>query len=217
MRDETYKLLIEDWGEPTDSRVASPAILDKYRGVFPDEVIGYWQEEGFCQFKHGLYYTVNPDDWQPVVDAWITETPYEQFGRFYALTRTAFGTITLFNHQIGAAATIRPHYGQITSYKTELVDDKGRGLSCAIALTPSPANLELYDVNEKPLTDRAVRKFGPCGWDEMYAFEPALALGGQPRLENLVKLDWRVHLMLLRQIAAPHVPHMDVKLPPGVV
>jgi hypothetical protein len=74
-------------------------------------------------------------------------------------------------------------------------------------------DVDVSDDKDNPLFDRALAKLGPVGWDQMYAFEPALALGGTSQLNNLVKLDWRVHMMLLRQMTEPHVPFMETKLP----
>ncbi|MFH3651715.1 T6SS immunity protein Tdi1 domain-containing protein, partial [Acinetobacter baumannii] len=44
------------------------------------------------------------------------------------------------------------------------------------------------DENLKPLFDRAVKKYGPLSSNEVFGFEPALALGGKSVLQNLKKL-----------------------------
>jgi hypothetical protein len=43
----------------------------------------------------------------------------------------------------------------------------------------------------------------------MYAFEPALCLGGLPKLENLVKVKMIEHLVLLSQLAEIDYSHID--------
>lgn len=214
MRDERYEMLIGDFGEPLDSRPASREVIERYRSIMPDRLIGYWQTEGFCRFRNGLMFTVNPDDWQPVVDAWLGGTPYEQFGRFYAISRTAFGVVRVYNEKIGATTTIRPLLTQIDSSSTRPASSaQDLSTTVGIALTQEPKSMEYYDDQDEPLFDRAVAKLGPVGWNEMFAFEPALVLGGKPRLDTLVKLDWRVHLQLLRDLAPPHVPYMEVNVP----
>ena len=57
-------------------------------------------------------------------------------------------------------------------------------------------------LDDKPIFKKAVKKLGPLGWYEMYAFEPALALIGDAALtmDNLVKVDARVHMLLLRDL-----------------
>lgn len=213
MRDEGYDYMISKWGEPTDSRPVPPEVLEKYRPIMPPVLISYWESEGFCQFKHGLYFSVNPDDWQPVVDAWLEDTPFASMGPFYAITRNAFGRVELFNESIGAAASITPLKGWVSSRSLEPEDERGLDSSVRLHFGMSSPESHLFkDIDRKPLFDRALKKLGPVGWNEMYAFEPALFLGGAPKLEHLVKLDWRVHLILLRQlVGTPEVPWMDVK------
>jgi hypothetical protein len=45
---------------------------------------------------------------------------------------------------------------------------------------------------------------------DIYAFEPALVLGGKMRLENLVKVDLFVHNDLLRSLAPPKMPMLEI-------
>lgn len=216
MRDGSYKLLIKKFGEPSDSRPAPQEVIDKYRSILPANVIHYWETEGFCQFRNGLFFSVNPDDWQFVVDAWIKGTPYAKLGPFFALTRSAFGKIYLFNEKIGATTKIDAAQLSIYSYDIEPTDQRGRETSAGMVFHPRPEDIDVFDSEDRPLFERALAKLGPVGWDEMYAFEPALAMGGSQRLENLAKLDWRVHMMLLREIEDPHVPFMEVKIPSGI-
>lgn len=218
MRDERYQMLVGDFGEPTDRRAADAAVIEKYRTIVPERLIRYWQEEGFCQFRHGELFTVNPDDWQDTVDEWLRGTPYERFGRFYAIQRSGFGHIQLFNSHIGATTNINTLMGWITSSSTDKVSSPwDLDNTVAIAWTPYPKYFNVYDEQDEPLLERVQAKLGPLRWNEMYAFEPALALGGLPKLENVAKLDWRVHMSLLRQIQEPHVPFTDVNVPEALL
>lgn len=217
MRDDNYSYAIKIWGEPTDFRCVGEEVIQNYESIFPLNVLRYWRQEGFCQFRHGLLFSVNPGDWQPTVDEWVAGTPYERFGRFYALTRSAFGKVFLFNEEIGATAKIDSLLGNVYSYKTDIVTNRAKEISAGMAFTRDPEELDCRDEHGNYLFERALAKLGPVGWDEMYAFEPALALGGTPRLENLVKVDWRVHMTLLRQMTDVHVPFTDINLPKGVL
>ena len=217
VRDRNYSLLIDDWGEPTNTKRVSPETLDKYSRILPPNVIQYWREEGFCQFRSGQFFSVNPEDWDVVVDSWLIDTPYESFGKFHALTRGAFGKVFVFNEVIGATTTIDPIVGSVFSYKTEAEDERERTISAGMAFSLIPSDLDFRDDQGEYLFGRALAKLGPVGWDEMYAFEPALALGGAPRLETLVKVDWRVHMSLLRQMTDVHVPFTDINVPKGTI
>jgi hypothetical protein len=214
MRDYFFDKLIADYGEPTDRRTATPEVIERYRSVLPDQLLGYWQTEGFCQFRHGLMFIVNPDDWQPTVDKWLHGTPYEKFGKFYAIQRSAFGVVSLFNRTIGASVIVCPLRHEVVSGTTKpRVSDDSLALSVAMTLTTPSRLMEAYDVQDEPLFERALTKLGPVGWDEMFAFDLARCLGGPATLSNLTKLDWRVHLSLLHQLQPPHVPYTDINVP----
>ncbi|MBD8563593.1 DUF1851 domain-containing protein [Oxalobacteraceae sp. CFBP 8763] len=51
---------------------------------------------------------------------------------------------------------------------------------------------------------------GPLNSDEIYAFEPALSIGGLPKIENLVKVKMIEHLAMLAQMAKVDLVRMDI-------
>jgi hypothetical protein len=209
-RDENFALGVTFWGEPTDTRPVAAETLDKYREIMPPVILDIWRREGFCQFKNGLYYGVNPDDWQHVVDDWLRGTPFEKFGKFYALTRSAFGCIYLYNQVIGGRSIIDVLYHQVRSGSVQRQTPRMLAIMAAGAFSREPEYEDKFDENEKPLMLRALAKLGPVGWDETFAFEPALALGGTPSIKNVVKVKWDQHFSFLRQLQDPSIPYMDI-------
>ncbi len=210
MRDERYAFLVKRLGEPTMRQEVPQALIDKYRGELPDLLLGYWQSEGFNQFRHGLYTSINPDAWQGVVDEWVAGTVFEQFGRFYAITRTAFGKLYLFNRQIGRL-TIEIACGELSTGSLSQVPPEDLWLDVSGRFSPHPDHWDMLDHEDKYLFDRALKKLGPLAMDEMYGFEPSLLLGGPAKLENLVKVDAYTHCALLRRlIDKPWVPFTDI-------
>lgn len=73
-----------------------------------------------------------------------------------------------------------------------------------------PKNLDIDDIKEKKLFQRALKKLGRLSQDEMYAFEPALCLGGLSILGNLRKVKIIPHLFLLEQLSEIEIMHLDV-------
>ena len=65
--------------------------------------------------------------------------------------------------------------------------------------------LDLSDEGRKPLFARALKKLGPLAHDEVYGFEPALALGGKATLANLRTVKIIEHLEILAQLAPPRI------------
>lgn len=64
----------------------------------------------------------------------------------------------------------------------------------------SRESLDFEDGQGKPLFNRVLMKLGPVAENEMYAFEPALCIGGKADLEHMVKLNMDVHLTFLEQL-----------------
>ena len=67
----------------------------------------------------------------------------------------------------------------------------------------SSTSRDTYDVidsDDQPLFERALAKLGPLDHDTMYGFVPALALGGEPSLDRLQKLEAHIHLSILSQV-----------------
>ncbi|RXE86551.1 glutamyl-tRNA amidotransferase [Pseudoalteromonas sp. A757] len=71
--------------------------------------------------------------------------------------------------------------------------------------TKMSTEIDLKDHNEKPLFERAVEKLGPLENGEIYGFVPALALGGEPKLENLQKVKATEHLAFLADLGEKRV------------
>ncbi len=66
-------------------------------------------------------------------------------------------------------------------------------------------NLDINDWKNKPLFDRAVKKYGVLKPNEMFGFEPALILGGEAKLENVRKLPIISHLQMLASLDTPRM------------
>ena len=92
MRDENFKVFISEFGEATHRTNVPVEAIQKWRGKLPDQLLKYWQEEGWCGYKDGLFWTVDPDDYEDLVDEWLADTPIEQLDSFHAIARSAFGT-----------------------------------------------------------------------------------------------------------------------------
>ena len=203
MRKECIEIVIEEFGEPTHVHPTTEAILDKYTNILPSIIIDIWRHEGFCQFQNGLYYIVNPDDWQDVVDVWIDNTPYQKLGQFYALARNAFGYLYVYNPDTGTKLTISTILSTISGSIRGYFTDKEKEISIEGFFGLTDWDKEDFTLlDNKPIFKKAVKKLGPLGWYEMYAFEPAFALIGDAALtmDNLVKVDARVHMLLLRDL-----------------
>jgi hypothetical protein len=213
MRDENFEYFISKFGEATHRVEVPTAGVEKWRGKLPDQLLAYWQEEGWCGYADGLFWTVDPNDYEDIVDEWLENSPLEQIDSFHVIARSAFGKLYLFGEKTGCSVSISAATHALTTLQRDLVikDDKELARQARNFFAFSkPDYCNLDDESGTPLFKRALAKLGPLAPDEMYGFEPAVVLGGKMLLENLAKVNLDVHLTILRQLAAPSIPFSQI-------
>lgn len=213
MRDEDFEVFIEDFGEATSCVAAPPETIERYRGKLPDQLLHYWATEGWCAYADGLLWTVDPGDYEEIVDAWLQDTPFQASDRFHAIARSAFGDLYLCGENTGPQLDLLAPLHSLLALKHELRPKTAEELDFEIRCFFGGRDTtegDLTDEHGDPLFKRALEKFGPLGPDDVYAFEPALILGGRPILESLQKVEIQPHLAILRQLAPPRLPFLDI-------
>ncbi|MDZ7914362.1 MAG: GAD-like domain-containing protein [Rhodococcus sp. (in: high G+C Gram-positive bacteria)] len=215
MRGEHFAEFIREFGEATHRVEVPTDALERWRGRLPEQLMTYWREEGWSGYANGLFWTVNPGDYEDLIGEWLAGTPLEKLDTFHVIARTAFGKLYVCGEKVGpvvkVACLIHGVFGlakELRVRTAEELDFKIRGFFGATMKD----ECDFTDANKKPLFDRAMKKLGPLAPDEMYALEPAMVLGGKPTLENLTRVKLDPHLTLLRQLAAPTMPYADVDI-----
>jgi len=190
------------FGPPMARRDVPPEKIRKFRGKLPDKLLEYWQEYGWCGYGKGLLWTVDPDEWEDELDAWIGDTEFMERDAYYVIARSAFGKLVLWGEKTGVSLKVSTPYGFVfPSFDEEEFREDGPDLTIQLFFSStSRESYELTDMDDVPLFERALEKLGPLDHTTMYGFVPALALGGEPRLENLQQMDAHVHLDILSQI-----------------
>jgi hypothetical protein len=215
MRDEDLEVFIGEFGEATQRVEVPLAKIEKWRGKLPDQLLKYWEQEGWCAYTNGLFWTVDPDEYEDLIDEWLKDTKLEQLDSFHIIARSAFGDLYACGERTGRSITVACPLNAISALRTELSpktkDDLDLSIRAFFAFS-EPTDFDLRDEHGKPLFERATKKLGLLEADEVYGFEPAIVLGGKMRLENLSKLKLDVHLTVLRQLASPTLPFSNVDI-----
>jgi hypothetical protein len=203
--DQDYKYFLEDegFGPATRVRDVPPQAIERYRGKLPNQMLKYWQAYGWAAYGEGLFWTVNPDDYAAVVDAWLEGTPFGEDDDYYMIARGAFGKLYLWGVRSGQSILINAPLGMIfptDSDRPRVAAGKGDFLARLFFSNRSKKQVDFEDDTQKPLFDRALKRLGPLAPDEMYGFVPALALGGPRRLDHLQKVKAVEHLLILAQL-----------------
>ena len=202
MRDDFFQSLINNLGEPNSRREVPKSSIDKYHSTLPKALLGYWQNEGWCSYADGLFWIVDPEPYKATLDRWLQGSGLAEVDNYNVIARDAFGSLYAWGERYQRKITISSLAGSIVALKNQLskpnpVPDRTLGIFLG---STSRESLDFEDNLGKPLFQRALAKLGPVGADEMYAFEPALCIGGKADLKHMKKVDIHVHLMILDQL-----------------
>lgn len=213
--DEDFRYFLEDegFGPAIYSTPVPDKALQRYSGRLPGQLLKYWADFGWAAYGGGLFWTVDPDEYEPALEAWLGDTDFVEKDALHVIARTAFGQLFVWGERSGQCMDVRPLWGMIFP-----TDDSARvsqgGADRLVRYFFSgleKSALDQKDRLESPLFDRAVKKLGPLAADEMYAFEPALALGGSADLKNLRKVKCVEHLVMLAQLGERQIMRDIVK------
>jgi len=186
---------------------ANESTLSYFKEKLPERLLEYWKGYGFCGWGEGQFWTVNPADYQELLELWLKGTKLFGMDKYYVIARSAFGTLYIWGEASGQSIKIRPIFSMLSpTDKSENMKEKG-GNQCIdlFFFTLNKGRMDQNDFNENPLFDRALLKLGPLESDEMYGFVPAIHLGGAVKLENLQKVKIQEHLSFLAQLSEKQV------------
>jgi hypothetical protein len=202
MRDEFFQQFINNFGEACAREKVSPVSFEKYRSTLPDAMLRYWQEEGWGSYSQGLFWIVDPDVHKDTLDQWLAGTELAEIDNYHVIARDAFGSLYAWGERYNRGITVSSLAGGIVALRNQL-QRPNPNPDRALGIFFGAATLDRFDFDDRdgvPLFQRALQKLGPVSASEMYAFEPALCIGGRADLEHLVKVNMDVHLRILDQL-----------------
>ena len=203
----------EGFGPAIQTQAVAPQKIEKFRGRLPDQLLSYWQQYGWSGYGKGLFWFVDPDEYEPALEAWIGDMPFMEQDAYYVIARSAFGELFLWGTKSGQSLDVKSSWGMIfpRDNSERVAQGKADQLVESFIVSMDKKRLEQKDALDKPLFDRALKTLGPLAADEMYAFEPALAIGGKAELKNLRKVKTVEHLVMLAQLGERRVMRDIVK------
>lgn len=214
MRDENFDPFIEEFGEATSREEVPASAIARWRGALPDQLLAYWEHEGWCGYANGLFWTVDPALYDEILADWLQGSGLLELDRFHVIARSGFGTLHLWGPKTGASVSIMCSTNTIVCAASDLkktITDADQSIRDFFGHRWREDE-DLKDAQRLPLFERARARLGDLSKSEMYGFEPALVLGGEVTLGSLGKVDLEVHLAILLGLAAPTMPFalMDI-------
>lgn len=205
--DEDFDYFYNDkgFGPPISSEPVSEELISKFKGKLPNKLLEYWAAFGFSGWGNGLFWLVNPDEYQDVLDVWLDNIETPPHEEYFVIARSAFGDLEIWGTLHGRCFTISTTMNQIFPSMEEMKKGEDNFLIQMFFATQNQKYLDLKDFKNKPLFARAVKKYGELTKNEMFGFEPALVLGGEVKLENVRKLPVISHLQLLASLDTPRI------------
>ncbi|MCF5706848.1 DUF1851 domain-containing protein [Pseudomonas syringae] len=194
--DKVFARFLEKFGGPVDRQDVPMSSIERYRGKLPNQLLEYWTEHGWCGYGEGIFWIVNPQEYEGVVASWIEGTELEKRDTYHLIARGAFGDLYLWGEKTGFSLKITSVFSRCVIHDFEPTPEQmDRKLQDFIVSRKVNSN----DVEN--LFSQARRKLGTLRHDEMYGFVPALMLGGSASLDHVEKLKTVEHLILLSQLA----------------
>ena len=211
--DKDFEWFLEKFGEPQNVVSVTKEVVDKYRGHLPNRLLEYWQQYGFCSFKDGLFWIVNPDDYSDSMNTWLEGTGVDKLDNFHVFARSGFGGLFLWGEKTGQSWRIEPVKGRLFNQGNDEKDIAAGKADDALQAFFSVIRVKSVDIvdidTNEPIFEQAVNKFGPLKPDEMFTFEPALFLGGEQTFKTVNKVNLFIQSEILASMG--HREIMDIK------
>lgn len=202
--DEDFEYFLEQMGPSTHKRTVPTSSIERYRGKLPDQLLAYWEEHGWCGYADGLFWTVDPQEYEPVLEAWIGDTPLMEKDAYHIIARSAFGKLYFWGERTGDSLKVFAP-GSYCFPRKAMYEESELDFGLRIFFS----NRDRKENDFDDLFTPALKKLGQLAHDEMYGFVPALALGGPSDLAHLQKVKAVEHLVFLAQLES-----LEIMTPP---
>jgi hypothetical protein len=183
-----FERFVEKRGKVKTFDPPSDALIKAYRDRLPDYMIEVWKTHGFASYAKGLFFISSPEPFETILETY--------FGKKHPHTvicHSSFGKLLLWDHENPSIISFNVNAGQ----GTRMVADGNINGFFKYGMNDD----EFYEAYNYDLHLKAVDKFGQLEPDQVFAFVPALSLGGSEKLENIKVSQLREYLAILADIA----------------
>lgn len=163
---------------------ASESVIKQFKDVLPEFLVQEWQGRGFASYMGGLLMTTDPNDFYEVLEGWVDDPK-----NCHVIMRTAFGSFYYLKGD--------NYYGRNVFHNITSNHQKDFSLTIEFSLSRKDTQNESL---QRPIYTKAAKRIGSPAYDEVFAFVPAIALGGDYNPDTIRKVKLKEHLAFLSQL-----------------
>jgi hypothetical protein len=171
-------------------------LINKYRGLLPDELITIWKTMGFGIYEDGFIQLVNPDEYEFVFDGYVDKM-YEP-SIIWAIT--ALGDMIMWEGRINCTIPNAGNYNTFINIRK--CTDRVIGTSMEAFLYLYLGDRDYWRDKDyfaaKPYFD-IKGKLPALEYGQCYGYVPAIALGGSASVKNLKIVDAKNYIDIIGQ------------------
>jgi hypothetical protein len=183
-----FERFIEERGQVKTFDPPTAELIEKYRERLPEYMIKVWKTFGFGSYANGLFFVTSPEPFESIIDIYFGKEH-----KYTVICHSSFGDLLIWDNEQPSIISLNANTGK----GVRMVDDGNINSFFKYGMN----NDGFYEVHRYDLHLKAVEKFGQLEEDQVFAFVPALALGGAEKLENIKVSQLREYLAIIAELA----------------
>jgi len=91
-----FEEFLEEFSPQLNSVKPSPNELKMYQSELPEAILNFWAEVGWSGYANGIMWSNDPQEFKPILSAWLGSLKLFKEDTYNVIARSAFGKIFLW-------------------------------------------------------------------------------------------------------------------------
>ncbi|WP_061808731.1 T6SS immunity protein Tdi1 domain-containing protein [Rossellomorea vietnamensis] len=158
-------------------------VIFQYKNKLPQELIETWIRYGYGTFADGFIKVINPVDYLGIL-----KRSYSRYEQAIPIFATAMGDLIVWE---------KGKYVKLINYRKGYVRVVSSGFEFFFDDLKDPDFMN-DELMWQPYPD-AIRTYSAPDYDECFGYTPLLGLGGNEKVENLIKVKLKEHILVITE------------------
>jgi hypothetical protein len=211
---------IAKFGAPEQAQPVVREEAERYAGRVPDALIRFWLQHGRGAFQGGKFRICDPAPLQPVIEALFHGDPDFNPAEMTAVGYSAFGRLEIW-HRTRRSLSADFLFLNVFNPPQSAWHDRQTGrpfsadYSIANQLTSFQFSPVQVDSAGNDLLPQAIARLGALECGEIYAFMPAISMGGAYSVDNLRRVDATAYMLVMAEMSNFTLTRLTKPEPPA--